>query len=472
MRCQFAVIQKGFVMQNSAKGKKNVLLDEVFNKEMIEKDHWVAKKSAIMIFHGVGNQKPFETLDTFARGMLETFTDAGFDADAFTLTHQFAKRDDDQGGSWFDNLIRVTYKESENYLDFYEFYWAPETENQVSMLDTQSWVQNLANGAKKFYKNQGLLGETYDDKSFFFTENGDFREGRYRRFIKVVTMFIPLMMFIIEKIGALVLYIPFIGALAYNLVKSIQKSSLHALSNIAGDVVAYNSPDPKNRLFEVRRTIQKKAYAAIKYLVEPINGTDKEEPVYQYEKVIIASHSLGTQVAFDALNILNQKISLNEVKGVDQDGFINNTDATQRKISDLLCGFVTFGSHLDKAAFFFREQTEKNAYLKQQIQSDFYCFKQQQWDLDDNKKFKLHSSLQHYLDDITWRNYYDANDPVSGHLDYYKDVTNINCNFTGKYGHQYDNVVRSCIDRLYPFTHSNYWSDKRMYGDIIVHYLS
>lgn len=459
-------------MQNSVNDKQSALLNDVFNKEMIKKDHWVAKKSAIMIFHGVGNQRPFDTLDTFARGMLETFADAGFDAEAFTLTHQFAKRDDGRGGSWFDNVIRVTYKNSENYLDFYEFYWAPETENKVSLLDTQNWIQNLANGAKKFYQDQKRLGETYHDESFFFAENGDFREERYRRFIKVATMFIPLMMFFIEKIGALIMYIPFIGALAYNLVKSLQKSSLHALSNIVGDVVAYNSPDPKNRLFEVRRSIQQKAYAAIKYLVEPMEGTDKEETVYQYDKVIIASHSLGTQVAFDALNILNQKISLNEVKGVDQDGYINDADVPRRKISDLLSGFITFGSHLDKAAFFFREQTEKNAYLKEQIRSDFYCFKQKQWNFDDNRKFTLHSSLKHYLDDITWRNYYDANDPVSGHLDYYHNVTNLNCDFTGKSGHHYDNIAKSCIDRLYPFTHSYYWSDKRMYGDIIVHYLS
>jgi len=460
-------------MQNRV-NEKSVLLNDVFNKGMIKKDHWVPNKSAIMIFHGIGNQKPFDTLDTFARGMLETYKDAGFDADSFTLTHKFAKRDDGKGGSWFDNFIRVTYKGSENYLDFYEFYWAPATEDKVSWSDTRSWVNDLANGAKKFYEDQKRIGKRYRDESFFFTKDGDLRKWRYKVFIKIATMMIPLAMYIIDKIVALILYIPFIGAFAYDKLRSIKNTALHNLSNIAGDVVAYNSPDPKNKLFEVRRSIQKRAYAAIKYLIEPAAGTNKEDSVnhYQYEKVIISAHSLGTQIAFDALNALNHKISLNEVRGVDVDGYISDKQGNKRKISDLLCGFVTFGSHLDKAAFFFREQNEKSAYLKQQIRENFYCFKQETWNFDDTRKFKLHSSLKRYLDDIEWRNYYDAYDPVSGHLDYYGNVTNVNCDFTGKLTQQYCNTVKSYIDHLFTFTHSDYWADKRMYGDIIVRYLS
>lgn len=454
---------------------KAILLDDEIIRNQIKEGQWIAKKSAIIIFHGVGNQKPFETLDTFTRGMLKTYTDAGLDASLFLLSHKFAKRDNGHGGNWFDNFIRVTYKDSKNYLDIYEFYWAPETENKVSMLDVQNWVQSLTKGAKEFYQNQKEMGKKFHDESFFFDKNGDFKEGRYRRFLKFVGIFIPLLESISETFFKLISYIPVIGTFGYNKLKSSEKNSWKILSNVIGDVVAYNSTDPKNKLFATRRAIQKRAYTAIKYLIEPVEQDNKQgdtPPLYAYDKVIIAAHSLGTQIAFDALNTLNHRISLNEVKGIDADGYFKSGDSAKEPISKLLCGFITFGSHLDKAAFFFREYIPKDAYIRQQIYSNFYAFKQKKWTQGKDDEFELKSPYRRYLDKIEWRNYYDPNDPIGGHLDYYKNVININCNFTKKSSdHPNYGSIRSIIDHLIPFTHSYYWTDKRMYSDIIVHYL-
>ncbi|NEW61225.1 hypothetical protein GSY74_08010, partial [Sulfurovum sp. bin170] len=70
-------------------------------------------------------------------------------------------------------------------------------------------------------------------------------------------------------------------------------------------------------------------------------------------------------------------------------------------------------------------------------------------------------------------NYYDENDPVSGHLDYYDGVKNINCNFMRRVEESKENKnLLYYLRHLYPFTHGRYWEDSRMYADIIIQYLN
>lgn len=427
---------------------KDNFLDDILLREMLEKDQWITQNSAILVFHGIGHQKPFETLDIFVRGMLDTYIKVGFNVKSFTLIHQLAKKDDGMGG--------YLYKNSDYYLDCYEFYWAPATENKVSWLDTKDWIHNFTNGAKKFYKNKKEEGEANHDESFFFS-NGVFNVRRYIFIMNFTTLFVPMLGGIFTQLGRLIRYIPLIGDPIYNVFKFKESHFSDSLINRFGDIVAYNSPDPKNKLFKTRRTIQKKAYKAIRYLIEVENDKEfNQHFMYKYDNVLIVAHSLGSQIAFDALTAIDHRIALKEIQ--------------RENILNVLSGFVTFGSPLDKTAFFFSEQTEDESYIKAQIRNNFYCFKQKNSIHDKKYPFKVKNLLKSTLSSIEWRNYYDANDFTSGHLDYYANVTNINCDFMRN-----DNGKKNLffyLRHLYPSTHNEYWKDNRMYTDIIVNYFA
>jgi hypothetical protein len=175
--------------------------------------------------------------------------------------------------------------------------------------------------------------------------------------------------------------------------------------------------------------------------------------------VIVAGHSLGSQVAYDAINKLNLLINKEEVKGYNSDGIFENM---KQSISDQMKGFITFGSPLDKIVFFLRENVPQQQYIRKQFLNHFHGFKQREMNFDRDQEtnssyVKANSGLKRHLEDVLWRNYYDGHDYVSGGLDYYSGLTNIDCEFkSGKFG----------------FTHSYYWDCEYFYRDIIVNFLS
>ncbi len=427
----------------------NNFLDQKLLQDIKNSGKWISQNSAILVFHGIGNQKPFETLDSFVRGLLNAYIHAGFEENKFHLIHEFATHQ--QGDKiWYENIIRIKYGQSPYYLDCYEFYWADKTENKVSWNDMQEWIDTITTGAENFYQDKVEYAQKFKDDSIFF-QDGKFRKGLYKTSLKLIGITIPMFGKITNNILALFRYIPFGGSFIYNLFYSKEQSKSKKLTNILGDIVAYNSPDPKNKLFKIRREIQVDATKSIKYLIEKKQNSGSK---YQYDKIIISAHSLGTQIAFDGLNSIDHKIALGDI---------------DRENIENLLGFITFGSHLDKAAFFFREQTQKDEYIKAQIKQDFYTFKQKTYPID--YKFKIENRLTSKLTNIQWRNYYDINDPVSGELDYYTKLTNIRCDYIDYNPKEKKNIL-FYIRHLYPFTHSYYWSDKRLYKDIIIGYLN
>jgi hypothetical protein len=93
--------------------------------------------------------------------------------------------------------------------------------------------------------------------------------------------------------------------------------------------------------------------------------------------------------------------------------------------------------------------------LRQQLLDAFHGFKQRKWDYSQSPDFLLlNPCLKRFLEDVNWRNYFDNHDYVSGGLDYYQKLTNINCQFPKKL-----------------FTHSDYWECGNFYKDIINKYL-
>lgn len=420
---------------------------------------WVSHDTAILVVHGIGNQYPLETLDSFGRGLIDTYYQTGY---KLSIEHRLAKKKKaDTAAPWFDNFLRIRCPElSEYYLDVYEYYWAPETEGQATFKDLNRWLTNVTNGARKFYKNNVRFAKENEDRSVFI-KGGEFSAFKYWFFVNLVPNIIITFNWLLDGIIKIVSSIPGIGALLSLVIQGKIDSTLEKLSNVLNDVSIYNTTDPKSRFFSIKNCILDGAVDALRYLLEAHQEEAANKLAFNYGGVLVAGHSLGSQIAFDAINRINHLINQGEVVGYDQKGNSALSD-DQKSVAERLKGIVTFGSPLDKIAFFFREQVSQDEQLRSQMLSYYHGFKQRDWirlqTSDDGAKehFIIQSHRQRLFEDIHWRNYWDAHDYVSGALDYYKDVVNVDCRFDA---------------RWHSFTHSRYWDCSGMYLEIINYYL-
>jgi len=105
----------------------------------------VSGKAAVLVIHGMGQQDPYETMDSFARGLVTHFT-TGPPAsplppaiEPFLVNH----------GDWNETALRLTLQggatpRGHPVIDLYEYYWAPYTEGKISYLETLRWLRKTA----------------------------------------------------------------------------------------------------------------------------------------------------------------------------------------------------------------------------------------------------------------------------------------------------------------------------------------
>lgn len=413
---------------------------------------WPKKNTAFLVTHGIGNQNPIETLDGFSRGIIKAFqTYKANEFDNIKLEHIIVSKKGDETYYWFDNFIRIKKEDSDFHIDVYEYYWANLTENKTNLQGIKEWLSKVVKGAIKHYKDNESMVEHSKDRSLFIDKNGKLNHFCYwfvLRFIGGIGIGFHIFM---DNVTRFLKYIPLIGnSLAY-IIEQFKSPFLELISNFAGDVVVYNDPNPRSNNQTIRKEILNGCVKAIQFLVEPKQTKGHKEPIYEYDKVVIAGHSLGSEISFDAINRLTHQINLNQLDGYDNKG--NRVFGKKDNISTILDTFITFGSPLDKTAFFFREQSEESEYVKRQILEDFHCFKQINW--NQTKPIKpIKNKFKRIFEDITWLNYYDNHDYVSGNLDYYQGLTNVNCHFPSP-------GFKKMI------THSDYWESTEFFGDIL-----
>jgi len=398
------------------------------------------------------------------------------------LHHVISSRDRNKV-LWYDNIVRIRKAGSDHHIDVYEYYWADLAQDKATWNDMNSWLRGVVQGAKTFYDRNASFGQDYKDKSpFFHSTTGKFIEWRYNFFLTTMSRLFMAVDITTDGLIKLLSFIPFFGGLAARLLKSKLDSSLHSITNVIGDVVVYNVTDPKSKFYAVRHTIRSGALDALRYLIEkPAHdfpgfndlsandgkGKMRKDAYYDlladqepaYPNILVAGHSLGSQVAYDAINNLNVLINQGKLANYLSDGCCKW--GNKKKISCQLKGLVTFGSPLDKIIFFLRENVPDKQYLRQQLLDQYHGFKIHNPNANNNELtnrgyLRITPVLTSLLNDLQWRNYYDNKDYISGGLDYYGELTNVDCHFkTGKFA----------------FTHSNYWECKGFYEDIIYHFL-
>lgn len=150
-----------------------------------------------------------------------------------------------------------------------------------------------------------------------------------------------------------------------------------------GDVAAYVTPNKLDTFSEVRAKIKDIAYqsASAVYLARAEDGKQL------YRKVAMVGHSLGSVIAYDTLNrLINEDLLTGQAVGIIQQ-------------TGLL---LTFGSPLDKIAFFFTAMSKNVRHIREQLAS------------------VVQPLIQDYsYRPFKWINVFSRNDIVCGSLDFY-----------------------------------------------------
>jgi hypothetical protein len=367
------------------------------------------KKTAFLIIHGVGPHSRYQICDIFAQGFLDAYRGTHKDV---KLQHLLKPRKER-----IQSCISLYTPDNTESIDCYEYFWDIHMVHKVLLSEAWDLLLKASKNAKKYYdkilKDPEVVAKFTDleklTESPLFRkrrrkkkEDGEieFRPDGYLRLIGGITIwivkiipYIPIVIKVLEFISKM--QIPII-TLVYGLISRLFKSLAGVFQNqvekhFMGDVVRYLDMDPRSKYYEIRQKIINGAVDELCALMQD-----------DYDQIIIAGHSLGSVIAYDALNRIILQINA---------GKIDITNA------DKIKGLVTFGSPLDKIAFFFREFIASEKQIQRKIIADMHTFRTRSLlettvDIKDPDPFYV-------LPEVRWLNFWHPKDLISGKLDLY-----------------------------------------------------
>ncbi|MDQ1408659.1 MAG: hypothetical protein QOJ41_394 [Acidobacteriaceae bacterium] len=162
------------------------------------------------------------------------------------------------------------------------------------------------------------------------------------------------------------------------------------LVQYVGDVAIYVRPNQLDRFDEVRSKIKEAARSVASALFTAYAPKSQPDaaPEFQYDKIALVGHSLGSVIAYDTLNRLMLDDWL--LKGALQ-------------VAERTATMVTFGSPLNKTAFLFTIQGKDSLHIRERLASTVQPL------IISYPKFRK----------LKWINVFSRNDIVSGHLKFY-----------------------------------------------------
>jgi hypothetical protein len=357
---------------------------------------WPRRKTAILVIHGVGPHQAFEVCDSFVRGFYDVLTGRGRQ---IMITHELQKRKNwlGKGIDWIESYVSLSVPESTVTVDIYEYFWDIFMTHKQSLGNATRLLVEASKGAQKFYDRHNKLAEqamelphlTYFRKRKLGSRKAEFGPGDYLQMfgwlgnlLSKLWLIRPLAKIILSCINS-----PVLGGI-FNAIGGIAED---VAMQFAGDAVCYLDLDPRSDNFETRQKIIDGALEELKELTE------------NYDQVIVAGHSLGSVIAYDALNCVIQE---------------TNAGRMRKKDASKIIGLVTFGSPLDKIAFFFEERTPDNKEIQSQILAHLHRFKSRaQW--EHRIKPEINDPMKFALDKVVWLNFHHPPDLISGRLDVY-----------------------------------------------------
>lgn len=380
------------------------------------KNQFPAGRTALLVIHGIGEQNPLETLDSFSRGFMQHLAVL---EQNITASHRIKEQKGASGAPWTESYVRIQPASGDGLIDIHEYYWAYLTEEKITIPEVWAWVEQALAGTRKFYDENRELRRRFESNGTV-----SYRLNKVMRLLYLMSIFHPaikLLIPVLQYFSRLPIPAVFTTAAGFLLNK------LHpVIVGFIGDVAIYTTTDAKSRFYDIRNKILAESLV----LVESLLRDDT------YDRVIVAGHSLGSVIAFDTLNRLN---------------IAANQSSSQPLNLEKVGGLITFGSPLDKTAFFFREHAGKQEYVRRQIMQQLHSFKARNLTIETDET-ELSCTIKPLLDAIPWVNYYDAQDPVSGHLDFYQIDESGNHELS--------------MGAAWGVAHTAYWEHRKMYEDI------
>jgi hypothetical protein len=153
-----------------------------------------------------------------------------------------------------------------------------------------------------------------------------------------------------------------------------------------GDVAIYVRPNKLDRFDEVRSEIKEAARSVVSAIFTAYAGPNSDQ--FLYDRVALVGHSLGSVIAYDTLNrlMLDDWLSGNALH-----------------VAERVKTMITFGSPLNKTAFFFTIQAKDSLHIRERLASTVQPL------IMSYPKFRK----------LAWINVYSPNDIVSGRLQFY-----------------------------------------------------
>ena len=211
------------------------------------------------------------------------------------------------------------------------------------------------------------------------------------------------------------------------------------LTSAVGALAVYLGADDLSKNFAARSQI---LHECTTMLIDLLNGEDEKgnkNPVWDYDEVLVAGHSLGSVIAYDALSEL---IVRNEAPDPTMAGL------PLGKIK----GLLTFGCPLNKVIYFFRTRTNLQTHVLSQILYMLHPFRlRTPLPPQANPALAIPHPFPEvvpFSPDFKWFNAYSPFDIISGRMQFYRSDAEV------------------AVERgIAPWTaHLSYWENPDLYS--------
>jgi hypothetical protein len=387
---------------------------------------WPRQDTAFIVIHGMGVHRPFVKVDSFVRQFLKVLLNENEGA-KIECHHQLLRH-----LNWIESYISLTAEDASTYLDFHEYYWDCFMVREITYAELLKWLEGVSKGAQNFYAQHPEIVKKHREANVDLFMDIDIQRLKDN---------VPLSMDDVKCVNysrAIMHNIRWLNWL-YPLIKhwSDIETAMKILKpfiskricSFLQDLVIYTTSDARSQNYNIRKEILDGAVNEVKLLL-----TTKDC------QIVLAGHSLGSVIAYDALNQVNLDM--------------NVKDGLPSSLSSRIGGLVTFGSPLDKVYFLFKEPTSEEQYVRRQIVSQLYSYKTMPSQSEEG--VPITNPVDRKLDKSSlWVNYYHYNDLISGYLDAYKPDEQVPCDYVANFFQ----------------AHDGYWTYDPMYLDIAKRYL-
>lgn len=394
------------------------------------------KRTAFLVAHGVGQHDKYETLAMFAAGLLQSLGDEP------RLERRLVPT-----AEGVESVLSLQWRDQQ--IDLYEYYYQPCLQRAVDRGDVVAFIFNTIRSVRRVYKKYDFPSERREvvpDAEGAEQADNDLIAWHYM--LKHRTSIYSGAV-LLAAYGVYRIWCATPGFWQRALERFATRVLEPYMLEVFGDLVAYLAIDPKARLHTKRQEI-------IAGCAQRIKGLLSLAGEQAYDQVVVAGHSLGSVVTYDALS----RVARDAASG-----------RFEERLCDKLTGFVTFGSPLDKVAFVFWPTTDGADdgsgtawdYRYQQVYAGmlphFYGMRSRT--VMDMLGSTVAQPQDAVFEEVKWVNYHCARDLVSGRLDAYDGVENREIGTADADIH----VWKAFAD------HSIYWESSEMFDGLVTDFI-